>query len=334
MFKKLLLIAVILSLIVVVLGAYTRLSDAGLGCPDWPGCYGQLIVPDEVSDEYVRPLEPEKAWKEMVHRYAASSLGLVIVVIFLVSLKGSTGYRQSAVLPGFLLIVVALQGALGMLTVTELVHPGIVSMHLVGGFTTTAMLFWLILNQNKPSTIASKVSIRHKYFLVFVLVLIIFQIVLGGWTSSNYAAISCGTDFPTCQGQWWPSMDFSGALYWGPLGVDYEYGVLQNPARTAIQMFHRIGALTVSTISIALVYMFRNYLNLRPTLLLIVGLLLAQLTLGILNVVMALPIMVAVMHNLVALLLLLSVLTLIHKSFRKEANQGNLNSDLNSTQLH
>ena len=315
MLKRLLFIAIILSLIVVVLGAYTRLSDAGLGCPDWPGCYGQLVVPDIAPDEYSRPLESAKAWKEMIHRYAASSLGLVILVIFFMSLKNNSPRQQSLALPGALVVVVLLQGLLGMLTVTELVHPGIVSLHLVGGFTTAVLLVWLTLNQYPSTSFIPQVSARHKYFLVLALVLLTIQIVLGGWTSSNYAAVSCGTDFPKCQGQWWPNMDFLSAFYWGPLGVDYEYGVLDNPARTAIQMLHRIGALTVSIMSLILVYMYRGYVHLRPALWLVISLLLAQVCLGILNVTMSLPIVVAALHNAVALMLLLSLVSLAHKAF-------------------
>jgi len=323
MFKKLLQLSIILALIVVVLGAYTRLADAGLGCPDWPTCYGQLGVPDGKDgtriEGYDRPLEAAKGWKEMVHRYAASTLGLVILIIFFLTLKGKPKRYQSMTLPGFSAFFVMLQGAFGMWTVTLLVHPGIVTTHLIGGFVTTALLIWMLLNQGRPPAIYRHILKRHKSLLMVVLALLSLQIILGGWTSTNYAALSCGEEFPTCLGAWWPAMDFSNAFTWGQLGVDYEYGVLDNPARAAIQMLHRIGALVV-TLSIAmLVYLFKEYAHLKINLILISALLTLQITLGIVNVLYSLPMLVAVLHNAVALLLLLSVIGLVHKILQKPA---------------
>ncbi|RUM83798.1 MAG: heme A synthase [Candidatus Thioglobus sp.] len=320
MFKKLLQVSIILALIVVVLGAYTRLGDAGLGCPDWPGCYGQIIVPDAVDgtklEGYDRPLEAIKGWKEMAHRYAASTLGLVILILFFLALRGKPQYHQSMLLPGFTAVFVMLQGAFGMWTVTLLVHPGIVTTHLIGGFVTTVLLTWMLLNQGRPLITYRHVLKRHKSLLVATLMMLGLQIILGGWTSTNYAALSCGEQFPTCLGSWWPNMDFSRALYWGPLGLDYEYGVLENPARAGIQMIHRIGALMTTTLILSLIYLFRGYTHLKSNLVLIGSLLMVQVTLGILNVLLSLPIVVAVLHNAVALLLLLSIVALIHKVFR------------------
>jgi len=218
MFNKTINISLILALIVVILGAYTRLADAGLGCPDWPGCYGELLVPDVISSEYERPLDVAKAWKEMVHRYAASILGLSILIIFLLAVFRKTERGQSIKLPTALLLLVGFQGALGMWTVTEQVHPGIVTMHLFGGFSTTTLLFWLFLNQRPQPKIGQPVLKRHKLILIVVTALLIFQIFLGGWTSTNYAALSCGEYFPTCLGEMWPEdMDFKNAYYWGEL---------------------------------------------------------------------------------------------------------------------
>ncbi len=321
MFKKLLQISIVLALIVVILGAYTRLGDAGLGCPDWPGCYGQIGVPDAkdgtLIEGYERPLEAAKGWKEMIHRYAASMLGLVILVIFFLALRGKTKRHQSLALPGFSALFVMLQGAFGMWTVTLLVHPGIVTTHLVGGFITTALLSWLLLNQSRPIVTYHHTLKRHKYLLILTLVLLSLQIILGGWTSTNYAALSCGEEFPTCLGSWWPNMDFANALTWGKLGIDYEYGTLENSARAAIQMLHRIGALIVTVSIIALIYLLKEYRYLKTNLLLIGFLLFLQITLGILNVLLSLPMLVAVLHNAVALLLLLSLVGLIHKIFQK-----------------
>ena len=320
MFKRLLQISIILALIVVILGAYTRLGDAGLGCPDWPGCYGQLTVPDVADgtkiEGYERPLEAAKGWKEMVHRYAASTLGLMILILFVLALRGKPKYYQSMALPSFTALFVMLQGAFGMWTVTLLVHPGIVTTHLIGGFMTTALLAWMLLNQGRPSITYRHVLKRHKLLVLTTLAVLSLQIALGGWTSTNYAALSCGEEFPTCLGSWWPTMDFVQALYWGPLGVDYEYGVLENPARAGIQMMHRIGALITTLLIATLIYLFRDYTHLKSSLLLIGGLLIAQVTLGILNVLLSIPMVVAVLHNAVALLLLLSLIALAHKIFR------------------
>ena len=322
MFRNLLQISIVLALIVVILGAYTRLGDAGLGCPDWPGCYGQLIVPDVVDgtkiDGYDRPVEVAKGWKEMVHRYAASMLGLVILVLWFLALKGKTQRFQSMPLPSFTALFVMLQGAFGMWTVTLMVHPGIVTTHLIGGFVTTTLLVWLYLNQNHQASAYRHVLKRHKYFLFITLFVLSLQIILGGWTSTNYAALSCGDQFPTCLGSWWPDMDFVRALYWGPIGAeyDYEFGILENQARAAIQMMHRIGALITTILIVGLIFSFRNYMHLKDNLLLIGGLLIAQVSLGILNIILSLPMVIAVLHNAVALLLLLSIVSLIHKIFK------------------
>ncbi|MDA8876749.1 COX15/CtaA family protein [Candidatus Thioglobus sp.] len=318
MFNKTINISLILALIVVILGAYTRLADAGLGCPDWPGCYGELLVPDVISSEYERPLDVAKAWKEMVHRYAASILGLSILVIFLLAVFRKTEREQSIKLPTALLLLVGFQGALGMWTVTEQVHPGIVTMHLFGGFSTTTLLFWLFLNQRPQPKIGQPVLKRHKLILIVVTALLIFQIFLGGWTSTNYAALSCGEYFPSCLGEMWPEdMDFKNAYYWGELGVDYEFGILENQTRTAIQMVHRVGAIVVTVAILSLCFVLENYPTLRRNIIVVLGLLSAQVALGIINVVMSLPMFAAVMHNAVALFLLLSLISLAHRMFNQ-----------------
>jgi len=320
MYSKALNLSFILALIVVILGAYTRLADAGLGCPDWPGCYGQLLVPDVVSAEYDRPLDVAKAWKEMVHRYAASTLGLSIFVIFLLAIFRRPETLPSVKLPTTLLLLVGFQGALGMWTVTELVHPGIVTMHLLGGFATTTLLFWLMLYERQTTKLDRPVLGKHKTMLAVVTALLIFQIFLGGWTSTNYAALSCGDYFPTCLGEMWPDdMDFKNAYYWGPLGIDYEFGVLENQTRTAIQMAHRIGALVVTAAIITLSFALKNYQALRKSVLIVLALLAAQVAFGIINVLMSLPIFSATMHNVVGLALLLSLVNLAHKMFTKKA---------------
>lgn len=320
MFKKLLKICIVLALVVVVLGAYTRLGDAGLGCPDWPGCYGQLTVPDVADGTKIkgfeRPVEAAKGWKEMVHRYAASILGLLIIALFFLAKKDKLQYRQSIWLPGFLVFFVMLQGAFGMWTVTLLVHPGIVTTHLIGGFITTVLLTWLLLNQGRPPITYHHILKRHKGLLVAVFLILSVQIILGGWTSTNYAALSCGEQFPTCLNAWWPEMDFKKALSWGALGLNYEYGVLESSARVGIQMLHRIGALITTVAIVGLIYILKQYAQCRLNLIGIGVLLVTQVILGILNVLLSIPIVIAVLHNAVALLLLLSIVALGHKAFK------------------
>jgi cytochrome c oxidase assembly protein subunit 15 len=319
MFSKILGFAVLLALIVIVLGAYTRLSDAGLGCPDWPGCYGQLSVPDEViSSEFERPLEAGKAWKEMIHRYVAGTLGLLILVILFMVIKGSPKVRQTIALPLSLLAVVVFQALLGMWTVTLLLSPIIVTAHLFGGMTTLSLLWWLFLNQG-ISLASTSLSIPSgfKFAAALGLFIVIIQVFLGGWTSSNYAAVACGVDFPTCATQWWPMMDFiNGFDISHKPGVNYEFGVLDSPARMAIQMTHRIGALIVFVYFLGFaLLLFKYYRRLALFLLLILFL---QVSLGILNVVLALPLAIAVLHNLVAAILLLTVITINHRVFKED----------------
>lgn len=311
-------VAIILALIVIVLGAYTRLSDAGLGCPDWPGCYGSLIVPEQVDatneNLSVRPLEQAKAWKEMVHRYAASSLGFLIVIMALLawtksSLSNMRGFTSA------LLVLVIFQGMLGMWTVTLLLKPVIVMSHLIGGLTILSLLCWTILREQSKQGVF--VSAGHRKLLplaVSALIILALQISLGGWTSSNYAALAC-PDFPTCQGVWWPNMDFKeGFILWRGLGIDYEGGVLLGAARTAIHMTHRMGAIiaTIIILFVAIQAIRSGIKPLKLTGIIALILLLAQVSLGIANIIFHVPMSIAVAHNGVAALLLLSLVTLLH----------------------
>jgi len=311
-------IATVLALIVIVLGAYVRLSDAGLGCPDWPGCYGNIIVPEQVDakNEHlsVRPLEHAKAWKEMVHRYVASTLGfLILIMAFLAWTKPALTNLRGFV--SVLLVMVIFQGMLGMWTVTLLLKPVIVMSHLLGGLTILSLLYWTVLRQQSRQGVF--ISDGNKKLLPVVvtgIIVLILQISLGGWTSSNYAALAC-PDFPTCQGVWWPNMDFNeGFILWRGLGIDYEGGVLHGAARTAIHMAHRMGAIiaffTIFYVAIQAIRSGMKYLRLTGIVALV--LLLTQVSLGIANIKLHLPLAVAVAHNGVAALLLLSLITLLH----------------------
>ncbi|MCB1866446.1 MAG: COX15/CtaA family protein [Chromatiales bacterium] len=309
--------ALALAAIVVPLGAYVRLSDAGLGCPDWPGCYGQIGVPEaahhieQANLAYPeRPVEAAKAWKEMIHRYFAGALGLLILVAAIVAIVRRRLPDQPVALPVFLLLLVIFQAALGMWTVTWLLKPAVVTAHLIGGMATLGLLAWLALRVGRPARL--EVSAGTRWLARAALVVVIAQITLGGWVSTNYAAIICD-DFPTCQGRWWPPMDFADAFHiWRGLGIDYEGGVLGNDARVAVQMTHRIGALvTLLFAGLAAVGALRARSAAVRGLGVLVGVALgAQIALGIGNVLLDLPLSVAVAHNAVAAALLLSLIWL------------------------
>ncbi len=317
----------VLALCVVVLGAYVRLSDAGLGCPDWPGCYGHIVLPaDEAARTAAqaafpeRALEAGKAWREMIHRYLASTLGLLIVLIAGLAWFNRQDPRQPVVLPLLLLAVVIFQGLLGMWTVTLLLKPLIVMAHLLGGLTTTAMLFWLILEHRRRDR--RPVRAESARLAIAGLAVLVLQISLGGWTSSNYAALAC-PDLPTCGGEWFPSRaDFREAfIMWRGLGIDYEGGVLETPARVAIHYTHRLGAL-LATLVLGLLgirYLRDRRSELRRAGLFVLLALATQVSLGISVVWFGLPLPLATAHNGVAALLLLATLNLIHTLRRTPA---------------
>jgi len=324
-FQKIALLATTLALFVVVLGAYVRLSDAGLGCPDWPGCYGHFTVPQ--ADHHVaaaneaypeRPVEAHKAWKEMVHRYFASTLGLLIVILAVIAWRNRKVPGQQYRLPIFLVGLVIFQGLLGMWTVTIKLNPTIVMSHLIGGMTTLSLLWWLSLRQSKMFVAHSSYPTQLKPFTGIAaigLIIVAFQIMLGGWTSANYAALVCA-DFPTCQGYIIPPTDFKEAFnLWRGTEINFEGGVLDNTARMTIHFVHRIGALVT--------FLFIGWLGLKlifgsevPMLKklgrILLFVLVLQVSLGIANVLLSLPLLVAVAHNGVGALLLLTMVAVNH----------------------
>jgi cytochrome c oxidase assembly protein subunit 15 len=313
----------LIALSVVMLGAWVRLTDAGLGCPDWPGCYGELVLPgdsatlQDLQAEFPdRALDAGKAWREMIHRYLATTLGLICMGVAGLAWRNRRDPRQPVVLPLVLLGTVILQGLLGMWTVTLLLKPLIVMGHLLGGLTTAAILFWLILGHRRRNI--GDGSPRAAPAAVLGLVVLVCQIALGGWTSSNYAALAC-PDLPTCGGEWWPSRaDFAeGFVMWRGLGVDYEFGVLETPARVAIHYTHRIGA---GITFLILGFLAIRYLR-RGGPLALAGALLAaalatQVLLGLAIVWFGLPLALATAHNGVAALLLLATVNLNHAAAR------------------
>ncbi len=336
--RKLALAAVLLGFVVVVLGAYVRLTAAGLGCPDWPECYGHLtpLGAERAVAEGIAlpgaPLDVTKAWHEMIHRYAASTLGLLIVLIAALAIatrhESAARARYAAALVG----IVVLQGVLGMLTVTWQLKPLIVTLHLLFGMTTLGLLWWLWLSlraaaperwASRPkrwagvpsAAVTSRSALWAKRLAIAALVVLGMQIALGGWTSSNYAAIAC-PDFPTCQGSWWPHMDYRHAfIFWRPLGIDYQGGVLASAARVAIHFTHRMGALvTACTLIVAALTVLRQR-ALKASRLAAAAVLLAlaaQLSIGISMVLRGFPLWLATAHNAGAALTLLAVLALVH----------------------
>jgi cytochrome c oxidase assembly protein subunit 15 len=313
----------LLAFVVILMGAYVRLSDAGLGCPDWPGCYGRLVVPEdhtEVAGSFPdRQLHTGKAWKEMIHRYLAGTLGLAILALALLAWRHRKQPDQPLLLPTLLLGLVIFQAALGMWTVTLLVKPAIVTAHLLGGFATFVLLWLLFLRLRPAGPLTTPKGLKTPQIHLWIaLLVLVSQISLGGWTSSNYAALGC-SEFPTCYGgQWWPAMDFREAfVIWRGLGVNYEYGILDNDARTAIHMTHRLGALltflVLGLLALRLIGLHDSGLLQRWGGLML-GLLLLQLGLGVSNVLWRLPLPVAVAHNGVAALLLLSLVTTLRIS--------------------
>jgi heme a synthase len=319
-FNKLILVAAILTLCVVVLGAYVRLSDAGLGCPDWPGCYGTLTVPQSESAlQHAQtaypdsPVEHQKAWKEMIHRYFAGTLGLLVLAIFVMAWRKRKEIKVSPWLPTFLVALIAFQAALGMWTVTLLLKPAVVTAHLIGGMSTLAILTWIA---HRHWGLVSERYIQSdslRFFVRGALIILFLQIFLGGWTSTNYAALAC-TDFPTCHGAWLPEMDFASAFHMvRELGVDASGNNLQLAAYTAIQWTHRLGALVTFIYLAWLSICLLKVPQLKKTTHIMLGILLLQIALGVANLLLHLPLVLAVGHNMGAALLLITVVVLNSK---------------------
>ena len=375
-FHRLAWLAVALALGVIVFGAFVRLSNAGLSCPDWPTCYGRATWPQavgEVADHAasaIRPFETHKAWREQVHRMLAGTLGvLVLALALLAARRRRFGIAQillasalvavaiplymhgqhvassalAIVAEGLLLFaalrwsnadlsrasaltlaVIIFQALLGMWTVTWLLKPVVVMGHLLGGLLTFSLLTWTAWRAtDRPITLAEALQLRN--WVIGAIAVLALQIALGGWTSANYAALSCGAgswsadNFPKCVGQWWPPHDFrEGFVLWRGVGVDYEGGVLDGASRIAIQMAHRIVAVLAAGYLLVLSWRLLRIPGMRGWGVGIVVLLLAQVSLGILNVKLALPLPVAVAHNGGAALLLFTLVSLLARLRKPE----------------
>ena len=316
LYRRLALSALLLTFVVVVFGAYVRLAEAGLGCPDWPGCYGKLTpaqAADVIRDAHAAapdgPVSLPKAWKEMIHRYLAASLGLLIIGLAVLAWRLRDSPRAAPGVALALVGVVIFQGLLGKWTVTLLLKPAIVTAHLLGGLTTLALLAWLSLRAFGAGQ--SPVAAAHSEGVSPWLqrgargafVLLVVQIALGGWTSTNYAALAC-TDFPTCHGSFVPAADYANAFHIvRELGMTADGELLSNAALTAIHWSHRIGALVAG---VALFLLGWGLCRRRATVdvgFALLAALLLQLALGIANVLLSLPLPLAAAHNAGAALL-------------------------------
>jgi cytochrome c oxidase assembly protein subunit 15 len=362
-FHRIAWLAVALAFGVIVFGAFVRLSNAGLSCPDWPTCYGRAAWPGAAHEAVdhaataIRPVEPHKAWREQLHRMLAGALGVLVLTLALVAARkrrhgvlqvlaaaalvavsiplymrgqhaaasvlaaagealllvaalrwSNTDLSRAAALT---LMVIVFQALLGMWTVTWLLKPIVVMAHLLGGLLTFSLLVWMAWRAiGRPITLVEAGSLRR--WTMIGLVLLGLQIALGGWTSANYAALSCGTDFPQCVGQWWPAHDFrEGFVLWRGIGVDYEGGVLDGESRIAIQLAHRMMAGVLFVYLSCFCARLLQTPGMRGWTLLLGALTIAQVVLGIANVKLALPLQVAVMHNAGAALLLFVLVSLL-----------------------
>ena len=362
-FHRIAWLAVALATCVIVFGAFVRLSNAGLSCPDWPTCYGKAAWPthaDQIVDHVatqIRPVDPSKAWREQFHRMIAGTLGVLVLALALLATRkrphgwvhvitasvavavaiplymrgmhmaasALAGAGELLLLIGVIrwsntdlarvgtltLAVIIFQALLGMWTVTWLLKPIVVMAHLLGGLLTFSLLTWMAWRATDiPIRIADAAKLRR--LLIVGLVLLGVQIALGGWTSANYAALACGAEFPKCAGQWWPAHDFrEGFVLWRGIGVDYEGGILDNEARVAIQLAHRLMAVLVFGHLLAVAVRLLRGPGLRGWGALLGLLLCAQVGLGIANVLLSLPLNLAVLHNAGATALLFVLVSLL-----------------------
>jgi cytochrome c oxidase assembly protein subunit 15 len=320
MYRTLIVAVAALTFLVIVVGAYVRLADAGLGCPDWPGCYGRL-TPRSAQAEIARavaeqggthgPVSLPKAWTEMGHRYVAGALGILVAIVAMLAWTRRISIDQSPMLATALLVLVILQALLGMWTVTLLLKPVIVMLHLAGGMTLLAMSTWLALRQFAVARgHVDRALVKVKPWSTVTLIVAAMQILLGGWVSANYAALAC-TDLPTCRGEWWPSMDVLGAFQFRrKLGMTATGDLLSNEALIAIHMAHRIGAVITLAASLFLAHRLLREQSSRMLGWLLAAAVCAQFGLGVLNVVLSLPLALAAAHTAGAAALLVVIVVI------------------------
>lgn len=306
----LVLVTLFLTFDLVLFGAFTRLTDSGLGCPDWPGCYGSATplgagsaIAAAQSAMPTGPVTHSKAWVEMVHRYLAMGVGILITAIVLVAWRSRHAtQRQTRLSPWWpvaTLVWVCIQGAFGALTVTMKLFPAIVALHLLGGYVLLAMLTVQALRLAPQTTVFSHQSLPRglRWGLGLALALLVLQAASGAWVSTNYAVLVCN-EFPKCQGSWWPDMDFVGALeIWRPLGVNHAGDHISFQALTAIHFAHRLLAVLTLLVLAAVAWQVWGRAGLRKPARLLAALLVVQLATGLSNVVLGWPLIAAVLHT-------------------------------------
>ncbi|MDD5333852.1 MAG: COX15/CtaA family protein [Rhodoferax sp.] len=308
--RALTLLTLFLTFDLLLFGAFTRLTDSGLGCPDWPGCYGQAsplaahgAIAAAQSAMPSGPVTHDKAWIEMIHRYLATSVGVLMVVLAVAAWLGrrrqSVQAGASVWWPTLTLLWVCLQGAFGALTVTMKLFPAIVTLHLLGGMVLLALLCVQVVRLAQLDGAAPPVALasplRRLLWLSFALLAL--QVALGGWVSTNYAVLAC-TDFPMCQGSWWPLMDFrQGFELWRELGLTHSGATIGFAALTAIHYAHRLLALLVLASLGLLAWRLGSVPALRRPARWLAGLTALQLATGLSNVLFDWPLLVAVLHT-------------------------------------
>jgi len=316
-YRRLVFLTWFLTLDLIMFGAFVRLTDSGLGCPDWPGCYGKLSpigasadIAQAVEAMPYGPVSFSKAWIEMIHRYVGSLLGLMIIAIVVMAWRDRRILGHSPRLAVATLVAVCVQGAFGAWTVTHLLMPAIVTAHLLGGMGLLALMTWLAVRE-KPYAPVPASAQAWKPWVALGLVLLFVQIALGGWVSTNYAALAC-MDFPTCHGQWLPDMDVRGGFsIIRALGELPSGEMISQQALTAIHWVHRNAALVVFVYLGAAAWGLRRHPGLRQPANLLLLLLLAQLATGLTTIFFQWPLLIAVVHNGGAAALVLATVTLL-----------------------
>ena len=316
-YRKILFLTWFLTLDLIMFGAFVRLTDSGLGCPDWPGCYGSVTpigalqsIREAAQIMPEGPVTLPKAWIEMIHRYVGGLLGVLIMAICWMAWRHRTRFGQSPALAFMTLVAVCLQGAFGAWTVTHQLMPAVVTAHLLGGMSLLALMTWLAARERMHAVVSARARAFAGWAWLGLLLLFI-QIALGGWVSTNYAALAC-MDFPTCHGSWWPQMDVANgfAIVRG-LGELPSGEMISQPALTAIHWVHRNAAWVVFAYWSWLAWQLRVDAGLRGPATLVLGLLLAQLLTGLTTIFFQWPLLIAVLHNGGAAGLVLGVVTLL-----------------------
>jgi heme a synthase len=325
-YRKLIATTAVLTFILIILGAFVRLSDAGLGCPDWPGCYGNLTPHHSTeqirAEQDARPFGPvtmAKAWKEMAHRYLAMIVGALIAAIMFAAWRNRAAFQQGGKLATVLAVAVIFQAALGAWTVTMLLKPAIVTSHLLGGVTIFALLMLLLARQPGSGKLGARIIATSglRVFAVVAGLVLLAQIALGGWVSTNYAALAC-TDLPKCHGEWMPAMDFANAFHIiRPLGVGPDGAFLTMEALRAIHWIHRVGAIVVILVVGAFIWQLSRTETGKKAAKMFGVLLTVQVLLGLSNVWFSLPIAVAVAHNGVAAMLFAVMCVILFRLYKK-----------------